>query len=143
MGDIVEMYRDAVEPLGRDRFACSLATWELLQEVGQTFGWRPIGATYVAPAQLHVESPARRNYRPGSAPDQKRIEHEDAVAWASALELAKDSPHLAAMIMARAAAIKAADGPVGAVRLPGVMEEFIEFAYGGTFTFVLGSAARP
>ena len=140
MSDIVEMYRDAVEPGGRDRFACSVATWELLQEIGQTFGWHPTLATYVAPAGVNVDAPARRNYRPGGALDQKRIEKDDAIAWASALELAKDSPHLASMIAARAAAIAAADGHAAEALLPGVVEEFIEFAYGGAFTFVLASA---
>ena len=137
MSDVVELYRDAVEPGGRDRFSCSVATWELLQEIGRTFGWHPTLATYVAPAGVSSRAPARRNYRPGGALDQKRIEEDDAVAWANALESAKDSPHLAAMIAARAAAITAADGQAAETLLPGIIEEFIEFAYGGAFTFVL------
>jgi hypothetical protein len=143
MSDIVEMYRAAVEPGGRDRFACSVATWTLLQELGHTFGWHPMGTAYVAPARLQVEAPARHDYRPAGALDQKQVAHDDAVAWASALALAKDSPHLAAMITARAAAIKAAGGQVSEALVPGVMEEFVEFAYGGAFTFVLASAAQP
>lgn len=141
MSDVVQMYRDAAEAGGRDRFSCSLQIWELLQEIGQTFGWRPAGAIYVAPAQLKVEAPARRDYRPGGALDQKRIEQDDAAAWAQALGLAKDSPHLAAMIKARADAPTALEGQVTEALLPGVIEEFVEFAYGGAFTFVLSS--RP
>lgn len=134
----VEMYRDAAEPSGRDRFSCSMPAWELLQELGQTFGWRPMGATYIAPAKLKVEAPARHDYRPGGSLDQKRIEQDDAVAWAGALVLAKDSTHLAAMIAARTGAT-AADGEVTEELLPGVIEEFVEFAYGGAFTFTLAS----
>lgn len=143
MSEVVEMYRDAAERGGRDRFSCSVATWELLQEVGQTFGWHPTGASYVATVRGKVENPARRDYRPGRTLDEKRIERDDALAWAGALELAKGSPHLAAMIAARADAILAAGGPGGAAPLPGVIEEFVEFAYGGAFTFVIASDAEP
>jgi hypothetical protein len=135
MSDIVEMYRDAVEPGGRDRFSCTVPTWELLQEIGQTFGWRPMGAIYVASASPKADSRARRDYRAGGALDQKQIEQDDAIAWATALELAKESPHLAAMIAARSAAIASADAPVAEALLPGVIEEFVEFAFGGAFRF--------
>jgi hypothetical protein len=140
VGAVVEMYRDAAEPSGRDRFSCPVGIWELLHEIGRTFGWLPTGATYVAPGQLTVEVPARRDYLPGGALDQKRIEQDDAIAWARALDLAKDSPHLASMVTARAGAISALDGQVTETLLPGVIEEFVEFAYGGAFTFVLSSS---
>lgn len=141
MNDIVEMYRDAIERGGRDQFSCSVPIWELLQELAQTFGWLPMGASYVAPPKLTVQAPARRDYRPGGARDIKRIDKDDAAAWAGALEAAQDSPHLAAMIAARADAIATADGRAAEALLPGVIEEFVEFAYGGAFTFVLSSAA--
>jgi len=143
MSAIVEMHRDAAERGGRDRFSCPTATWELLQEVGQTFGWHPAGASYVAATSRKSASPVRRDYRPGGTLDEKRIEQDDATAWAGALELAMDSPHLAAMIEARAAAITAAGGPITAAPLPGVIAEFIEFAYGGAFSFVIVSDAEP
>lgn len=140
MSAVVEMYREAAEPGGRDRFSCSPPLWELLQEIGQTFGWHPMGATYVVPPQLKVEAPARRDYRPGPALHQKRIEQGDAAAWARSLELAKDSPHLAAMITARAAAMSAGDAEAAAAALlPGIIKEFVEFSYGGAFTFFLSS----
>ena len=47
------------------------------------------------------------------------------------------------MITARAAAINAAGGQVSEALVPGVMAEFVEFAYGGAFTFILASAAEP
>ena len=136
MSEIVEMYRDAAERGGRDRFSCSVATWDLLQQIGETFGWRPGGASYVAKARRPLETPVRRDYRPGDTLDEKRVEQEDAAAWAGALELAASSPHLPAMITARAAAIAGAGAQVTAAPLPGVIAEFVEFAYGGAFTFV-------
>ena len=146
MSEIVEMYRDAAERGGRDRFSCSVATWDLLQQIGETFGWRPSGASYVAKPRRPresppLESPVRRDYRPGETLDEKRVEQEDAAAWAGALELAASSPHLPAMITARAAAMTRTGAQAAAAPLPGVVAEFVEFAYGGAFTFVLASDA--
>lgn len=131
MSVIVEMFREAAAPKGRNRFSCPMVTWELLWELGQAFGWRPKGTTYVLPARSKVEAPARRNYQPGSVEDHKHVEAEDAMAWARALQVAKLSPHSAAMIDARSA------GEL----LPGVIDEFIEFAYGGAFEFAIWSDA--
>ncbi len=131
MSAIVEMFREAAAPGGRNRFSCPMPTWELLEELGRAFGWQPQGTTYVLPAKSKVEAPARRNYQPGSVRDHKHVAAEDAMAWARALETAQASPHAAAMIEARAA------GEL----LPGVIDEFIEFAYGGAFEFAVGSDA--
>jgi hypothetical protein len=124
MAYIVDMFRDAAERKGRDRFSCSIAVWELLAEIGATFGWRPTGTTYIQPVHSKVESPARHNYQPGNAQDHKRVHAEDAAAWAAALAKAKQSPHFAAMIRSR-------ELP------PGLLDEFIEFAYGGGFAFAI------
>jgi hypothetical protein len=126
------MFRNAVAPKGRNRFSCPLPSWELLWELGRAFGWQPKGTTYVLPAKSPVEAPARRNYEPGTVQDHKQVEAEDALAWARALEIAKVSPHTAAMIEARAAAL-AGSGELS----PGVIDEFIEFAYGGAFEFAI------
>jgi hypothetical protein len=131
MNGTVEMFRAAVEREGRDRFSCSLAVWELLVEIGQTFGWQPKGTTYLVSPRQKVETPALRNYQPGNALDHKRVETEDAIAWARALEVAKRSPHLAAMMNARSEAIGASDGTAPH------LDEFIAFAYGGAFTFAI------
>ena len=146
----VEMFREAASPKGRNRFACPLSTWELLWELGHAFGWHPRGTTYVLPAKSTVEAPARRNYQPGSARDHMptreplpavaQVEAADAVAWAHALEVAKASPHAAAMIEARSAALADA-GKLTGDPLPGVIDEFIEFAYGGAFEFAIWSDA--
>jgi hypothetical protein len=68
--------------------------------------------------------------------DHKQIEAEDAMAWARALEAAKLSPHTAAMIAARGAA-RVDAGQAASEPLPGVIDEFIEFAYGGAFEFAI------
>ena len=140
MSPIVEMFREAAAPGGRNRFSCPLQTWELLWELGRAFGWRPKGTTYVLPAKTAVETPARRNYQPGGVQDHKRIEAEDAMAWARALEVAKASPHTVAMLDARSTALADA-GKAAAQVLPGVIDEFIEFAYGGAFEFAISSDA--
>jgi hypothetical protein len=134
MSAIVEMFREAGAPKGRNRFACPLPTWDLLWELGHAFGWHPEGTTYVMPARSTVDVPARRNYQPGGSRDHKRVEEEDAVGWARALEVAKASPHLAAMIEARSGALLGSGKTAGEL-LPGMLDEFIEFAYGGAFEF--------
>ena len=134
MMEMVEMFRDATVPKGRDRYSCPVPIWEFLWELGRAFGWQPTGTTYVVPPRLKLEAPARRNYQPGNSQDSKRLEEQDAVAWARALEAAKMSPHTAAMVQARATA---GAGESGGELLPGVLDEFIQFAYGGAFEFTL------
>lgn len=133
MNATVEMSRKAGAP---NRFSCPLPTWEMLYELGRAFGWHPQGATYVIPAKSTVESPARRNYEPGDAQDQKHVDEADAMAWAGALEKAKFSPHATAMLEKRSLAF-ATNGKADGELLPGVIDEFIEFAYGGAFEFAI------
>jgi len=130
------MFRDAGVSGGRNRFSCSLPTWELLAQLGRTFGWHARGTTYVVPITSKATLPALRNYQPGGSQDTKWVEAEDALGWARALELAKTSQHLPAMIEARAAAL-AKDGKLAGDSLSGLLEEFIEFAYGGAFNFAI------
>jgi len=130
------MFRDAGVSAGRNRFSCSLPTWELLAELGRTFGWHPKGTTYVVPETGRATMPALRNYQPSGSQDTKLVGAEDALGWARALELAKTSPHVPAMIEARAVALASGGEPAGEL-LPGVLEEFVEFAYGGTFKFAI------
>jgi hypothetical protein len=138
MTAIVEMFRAAGAPQGRNRFSCPLPIWDFLWELGHAFGWRPQGTTYVLPAKSTVESPARRDYQPGGTQDHKQVSAEDAMAWARALQVAKASPHLAKMIEARANGL-ADSGRSGSELLPGVLDEFIQFAYGGAFAFAISS----
>lgn len=137
MGAYVELFRDAAESQGRDRFSCPVELWQLLLELGETFGWRPQGATYLVPPKLKVATPARQNYQAGSILDYKRVDAEDAIAWAGALESAKDSPHFIAMVSAHSAAI----GGATEAALLSLIDEFIEYVYGGAFTFAALAAA--
>jgi hypothetical protein len=130
------MFRDARVSGGRNRFSCSLPTWDLLAELGRTFGWHPKGTTYVVPVATRTTAPALRNYQPGGSQDTKSVEAQDALGWARALELAKTSPHVAAMIAARGAALAQGGKPEGGLP-PGALEEFIEFAFGGAFKFAI------
>lgn len=132
----VELFRDAAESHGRDRFSCPGAVWDLLLELGETFGWRPLGTTYLVPPKSKVTTPARQNYQAGDPIDYKRVETEDAIAWASALEGSRHSSHFIAMVSARSAAVGAA-GSVDS--LLSLIDEFIEYVYGGAFTFAAGA----
>jgi hypothetical protein len=130
MSAIVKMFRGAGTPSGGTQFSCPTPIWDLLWELGSAFGWQPTGTTYVMPAKSISQMPARRNYQPGGSRDLKQVEEQDAVAWARALEVAKASPHFATMIEARSAEL-----------LPGMLDEFIEFAYGGAFEFSISEPA--
>jgi len=134
MNITVQMFRMALEPHGRDRFSCPLPVWELLREVGESFGWQPTGTTYIAPPKRNVDTSVRHNYQPGDSLDHKCVEAEDAVAWARALEVAKSSPHFVAMMQARSTT-RSID--IAGELPPSLLDEFIEFAYGGTFTFTI------
>jgi hypothetical protein len=134
MGNKVEMFRDAIAPNGRNRFSCSLQAWEFLQELAETFGWRPKGTLYIASPKAKIEAAARHNYQPGNTLDPKCIEADDAMAMAHALDVAKRSAHFDAMIAART-------GIDSQEPLPVVIDEFVHYAYGGAFTFAISADA--
>jgi hypothetical protein len=131
---IVEMFRESAP----GRFSCLVPMWELLWELGHAFGWQPKGTTYMMSARSTVKVPARRNYEPGDSQDHQRIEEEDAVAWARALETAKVSTHAAAMIESWSAALVSRGRPGAELPLD-VLDDFIQFAYGGAFEFAISS----
>lgn len=84
----------------------------------------------------------RHNYQPGGMQDCKQIEAQDAIAWASALGIAKRSSYFSGMIRAHAALARSAEAP-----LLDMVDEFIDFAHAGAFVFALGAEpdglARP
>jgi len=133
MSKDVRLYRDAAETHGRDLFACSPAEWQYLLELGRTFGWQAHGATYQLPSNSKLAAAARRDYEPGAASDRKLVDAEDAINWAQALEKGQKSPHFAAMIEGRAASLST--GEETAQSIADSMDEFIQYAYGGAFTF--------
>lgn len=139
---IVNMVRDSAEPGGRDRFSCSSIAWELLIELGTTFGWKPKGAVYLpAVGAVRAVLAARHDYRAGDPQDPKQVEADDATEWAAALSAARRSPHLTAMLGARPGlatlGTDASDEQVRSVNAPftAILDEFIEYAFGGAFVF--------
>jgi hypothetical protein len=133
MPQVVRLYRDAAETHGRDLFACSPTEWQFLLELGRTFGWQPHGATYQLPSNSKLAAAARRDYEPGAAADRKLVDAEDAISWARALEEAQKSPHFAAMLEARMASLSNSEGT--AQSIADSLDEFIQYAFGGAFTF--------
>jgi len=125
LSDMVEMFRDSTEAGGRDLFACSVAQWQLLQDLGREFGWEPRGTTYRVPSDSKIAEPTFHEYAAGGPADPKIVETTDAINWARALEDRKQTL-----------------APTGEsdIALSGLVDDFIEYAYGGAFTFALSSS---
>lgn len=137
MAQVVRLYRDAAEKHGRDLFACTRSEWSFLLDIGRAFGWQPRGTTYELPIGSKRQHAALRDYEPSAAGDQKRVAAEDAIAWARALQDAYGSPQFESMIEARAKNGAAAESSAGSIA------EFVEYAFGGAFTFALEEDASP
>ena len=135
MIDVVRLYRNAAEEYGRDLFACSPEEWRFFLELGRTFGWQPQGTTYELPAGSKREGVALRNYEVGTKDDRKLVSADDAIAWARALESAHGSTHFTAMIEARVG--KDAAHAAAVQSMADSLAEFIQYAFGGSFTFAL------
>jgi hypothetical protein len=143
---MIDMLRNSAERGGRDRFACSSVAWDLLLELGQAFGWKPLGTIYLPTAvSSRAASGVRHDYQPGDPKDSKQVEVEDAIAWAQALSEARRSPHLAAMLGDRpgpaALNVGASAEQLSSVNAPfnTTLDEFIEYAFGGAFVFARSS----
>jgi hypothetical protein len=129
---MVSMVRGSTDAGGRDRYSCSMGDWDLLLQIGKTFGWKPAGSTYLpAPKASVIDATVRHDYEPGDKKDYKQVDAQDAVAWAQALSEARRSPHLAAMVGVRSA--EDAIDP----RYTALLDEFIAYAYRGEFSFAL------
>lgn len=133
MTEVVRLYRDAVETHGRDLFSCSVTRWQLLLQLGRTFGWQPEGATYELPSGSKLVAPARRDYEPGSPADRKLVSAQDAANWARALEQAQRSGHLGPIVDGQLGKAEGRDDTIAAANHS--IDEFIEYAYGGAFVF--------
>jgi hypothetical protein len=142
MSVMIEMVRDSAEAGGLDRFAVGTAAWELLFDVGKAFGWRPAGTMYSrkSPAK-ETETAALRDYLPGNHRDRKRIDADDATAWATALDAALRSPKLGELLAGRTGVVVLGDDATAeqtrSANAPFdvTMKEFIQYAYGGAFSF--------
>ena len=141
MDALIEMFREAPESSSLVRLSCSLQRWELLRELGETFGWRPKGVTYVAPPGRRIAAPVQRNYQPGDSRDRKLVDAEDARAWASALQVARSSPHFDAMIEAQCVTAGERIEERERDELHSFVDRFIDFSRGGAFEFAIWSDA--
>lgn len=140
MNFTVEMVRSSDEAGGRDRFSCSLAVWEWFVELGKTFGWKPSGTTYVPSQPVRsMSAPIRHGYRPGDARDYKQVDAEDASAWAKALTEARHSSHFTSLLTVKlndeTAAKPMTSSTDAEPPIEAVIDEFIEYAFGGAFAF--------
>lgn len=136
---VVELFRDPGTP-GGAQFSCSLSDWNFLWELARTFGWHPIGTTYLLrhgqPAQ-HL--PIKHDYQPGDSQDRKRVEANDCWQWIAALEGARRSPFLSGMLQAHAK-LQPSDSGATEAALGLLIQNFIEFARRGPFTISLRDA---
>jgi hypothetical protein len=130
------MFRDARTPGGRELFACSLGAWHLLQEIGIAFGWKPTGTTYLSHGGP-VESHALRDYEPGDTLDAKCVQHEDAVAWSAALQLANRQEESLARFPEKSKGDMSDSAAISEASLRTLIDEFTAYAFRGSFAFVL------
>jgi len=71
-------------------FGCQWATWDLLCELGEQYGWKPAG-TIIEPSQATDWSKHGgfdASYKVADFPLIKRVRQEDSAAWAEALDRA-------------------------------------------------------
>ena len=130
----VVLFRASREEGGRDLFSCSALEWRLLHEIAITFGWNPLGTTYPLPARSKITVLARHNYEAGTPSDIKHVDRSDAADWARALEAARRSDHLHAMLKARSGT-DAEDHSYDPGALATLIDEFVQYAHGGAFSF--------
>ena len=76
------------------------------------------------------------------------MEAEDALAWATSLSEARRSPHLAALVSGEAESTssahqRSARGTTAVETFLPVMDEFIEYAFGGAFSFARTDEELP
>jgi hypothetical protein len=128
----VTLVRDATEPGGRNVFSCTEREWELLVQLGQVFGWPARGATYIRHKGSSVEDDVRHGYKAGESQDPKRVDSEDALSWATALDRARGSERIDALIEKTEAGQQNA---INSVLFAAILDDFIEYAYGGEFSF--------
>jgi hypothetical protein len=117
---------------GSGEFSCSLVFWDLMVELAGAFGWKSFGTGYtsISGKQVHGQT-LRHGYKPGDWSDAKRVEGDDASAWATALTAARESPHLHKM----AAAKRVEDQSISDAEFEEAMAAFIRYLRGGSFSF--------
>jgi hypothetical protein len=126
----VTLSRDAREPGGRNVFSCTRHEWDLLVELGQDFGWSARGATYVRQNSSSADDDVRHGYKAGETRDPKRVDSNDALSWAAALDRARRSDRMKSVLEKTAQA-----EPFDTAHFAAILDDFIEYAYGGEFSF--------
>jgi hypothetical protein len=146
---LVEMRQDSRKRGVSDSRTYTLEFWMLMIELGETFGWKQIGATYVATPIKKSKDPEflKHDYVPGVWRDAKRVEAKDAARWADALGAARASPHLYNMTKARRRSMGQPNGDVDIRnrRLDAAflkaMDDFIGRLHEGAFSFAAEGAS--
>ena len=128
----ITLVRNATEPGGRNVFSCTEREWELLVQLGQLFGWPARGATYIPRKGSSVDDDVRHGYKAGERQDPKRVDSDDALSWAAALDRARGSERIEALIANTEAGQQNA---INSVLFAAILDDFIEYAYGGEFSF--------
>jgi hypothetical protein len=129
-GLIVELTR-----AGEDQFSCTLTHWNFLRDLGKTFGWRPVGTTYLPQrGEQARHAPIKHDYQPGDSQDSKRVGIDDSSRWAAALDGARRSPFISGMLQARAQLPDMHDTEQS---LQLLIQKYISFARRGEFTIAL------
>lgn len=130
---VVELFR---EP-GDDHLMCTLPDWNFMRDLGKTFGWHPVGTTYLPQqGQRSRHKPIKHDYQPGDSQDRKRIEANDCEQWAAALDEARRSPFISGMLRTHAQLQDASDAGTEQ-SLHAQLQNFIEFVRRGAFTIAL------
>lgn len=120
-----------------DQFTCSLPDWNFMRDLGQTFGWHPVGTTYLPQqGQRARHNPIKHDYQPGDSQDRKRVEAADSAQWAEALEIARRSPFISGMLRTHVQ-LQGASAANTEQSLQLQVRNFISFARRGAFTIAL------
>lgn len=127
------------------RLTCTLPDWNFVRDLGQTFGWRPAGTTYLPQRGQRLRpDPIKHDYQPGDRRDRKCVEAADAALWAAALDGARSSPFISDMLRTSARGQDGSDATSDhTLRF---LSQFIEFARLGSFTIAFrsdGEHAEP
>jgi hypothetical protein len=147
MNTMVEMRLVARKQGGCERFSCNLVFWNLMLELGEAFGWKPLGAAYLAaPVKgIHEHQSVRHGYQPGAWRDAKLIETDDASGWANALSTARASSHLGNLTRSHGSIEQSIDeygrhSQRDDAAFLAAMDEFIDYMHKGSFSFAAGDA---
>jgi hypothetical protein len=133
---IVELFRGPAER-GVPQFSCNLPDWNFMRELGRTFGWSPVGTTYLPQqGQRARHKPIKHDYHPGDSQDRKSVESDDSAQWSAALDEALRSPFITDMLRKRAQPQETDTASIEQSSRV-LLQTFIEFARRGPFTIQL------